>query len=141
MITKNKPKSGVATKKSAKKKSSPRIKKETNPAQVRKDVSRMVESEAGKMAKAVIDEGKKGQLATVKYLFEMAAIYPAQADQASATADEDCFAKTLLHRLNIPDEPIRHEEDEEPKAAASGDSTDAKPADEGETKNLEPGLP
>ena len=81
------------------------------------------------------------QLATVKYLFEVAAIYPPQADQDSATADEDCFAKTLLHRLNIPDEPIRHEEDEEPKAAASVEKTATEPGHEGETKNPEPGLP
>ena len=136
MTTKKKAKSGVKKKKTAKKGN-----EETNPAQVRKDVSRMVESEAVEMAQAVIDEGKKGQLATMKYLFEMAAIYPAQADQDAATADEDCFAKTLLHRLNIPDEPIRHEEDEESKAAAPAEKTAAEPADEGETKNLKPGLP
>ena len=118
MTKKKKAKSGTAATKAAKKKSSPKSKKETNPAQVREDVSRMVESEAVEMAQAVIDEGKKGQLATMKYLFEMASIYPAQADRDSATADEDCFAKTLLHRLNIPEEPIRHEEDEETKAAA-----------------------
>jgi len=46
--------------------------KELNPSAVRKDIAAKVEAEAGELAKAVIEEGKKGQLATVKYLFEMA---------------------------------------------------------------------
>lgn len=110
--------SKTTAKKSAKKKSAPRAKKETNAADVRKKVSTMVKAKAMNMAKAVIGETKKGvpqdlQLATVKYLFEMAEIYPPQADQDAATADEDCLAKTLLNRLNIPDVPIRGDEDEE----------------------------
>jgi hypothetical protein len=65
-----------------------RAKKELNPVEVRKDISRMVESHAAKMAQAVIGEGEKGQLATVRYLFEMAEIYPISADGSHATADE-----------------------------------------------------
>ena len=64
----------------------------------------MVEAQAGIMAQAVMD-GQKGQLATVKYLLEAASIYPPSTDGSHATADEGCLAKTLLQRLNIPDEP------------------------------------
>jgi hypothetical protein len=105
--------------KSAKEKSPKRAKKETNSADVRKSVSTMVKSKALAMAEAVIGENEKGEvpkdllLATVKYLFEVAAIYPPQADQDAATADEDCLARTLLNRLNIPDVPIRRDEDED----------------------------
>jgi hypothetical protein len=98
---------------------------------VRKEVSKMVESEAVEMAQAVIDEGKKGQLATMKYLFEMASIFPAQADQDSASAEEDCLAKTLLRRLNIPEEPIRRDEDEEVQTTTVADAPAPKPAEEG----------
>jgi hypothetical protein len=119
--------SKAAAKKSAKKKSATKAKKETNAADVRKKVSTMVKAKAVNMAKAVIGETKKGvpqdlQLATVKYLFEVAEIYPPQADQDAATADEDCLAKTLLNRLNIPDVPIRRDEDED-AVSADKDST------------------
>src|SRR5579863_1623552 len=126
-MTKKKATSGTEAKaeKSAKEKKSKPSPKETNSADVRKTVSTMVKSKALAMAEAVIGENEEGEvpkdllLATVKYLFEVAAIYPPQADQDAASADEDCLAKTLLHRLNIPDEPIRRDEDEEPKAAGS----------------------
>jgi hypothetical protein len=127
-------------KKTAKKKSTPKSKKEPNPTEVRKNIAIMVESEAETMAQAVIDEGKKGQLAPVKYLFEVAEIYPPSTDGSHATADEDCLAKTLLHRLNIPDEPIARDEEDEPTATTSADKPAAKPAgeDEGKDSGSEP---
>jgi hypothetical protein len=70
-----------------------------------------------KRSAAVIGEGKKGQLATVKYLFEMAGVYPPLTDGSLATTDEDCLAKTLLNRLNIPDKPIGRDEEDEPVAS------------------------
>jgi hypothetical protein len=99
-------------KKTAQKKSSGKSKKKTNPAGVRKEVSRMVESGAVKMAQAVIDEGK-GQLATMRYFFEMASIFPPEANTDLADPEEECLAKTLLRRLNIPEEPIKRDDDEE----------------------------
>jgi hypothetical protein len=120
-----------AKKKRAKKASANRAKKkETNSADVRKRVSKMVKSKAMAMTKSVIGQTQKGvtkdlQLATVKYLFEMAEIYPPQADQDAASADEDCLAKTLLNRLNIPDEPIRRDEEEDAvstQKASAGES-------------------
>jgi len=122
--------SKATAKKSAKKKTAAKPKKENNAADVRKRVSKMVKAKAMNMAKAVIGETKKGvpqdlQLATVKYLFEVAEIYPPQADQDAATADEDCLAKTLLNRLNIPDVPIRRDEDVDvvsPEKSSVGES-------------------
>jgi hypothetical protein len=63
-------------------------------------------------------DGQKGQLATVKYLLEAASIYTPSTDGSHATADEGCLAKTVLQRLNIPDEPIRRDEEDEPESRA-----------------------
>jgi len=144
IIKKKKATSTRATKGTQKKKNT---KKKLDPAEVRKDIAQMVDWEAAVMVQAVIDEGKKGQLATVKYLLEMAEIYPASTDGSQGSADEDSLAKTLLHRLNLPEEPIVRDEGDEPesaeKAAASpgsegdGKGCDSKPGDDG-TKG--PGL-
>ena len=53
----------------------------------------------------------------MKYLFEMAEIYPASTDGSHASAEEDSLAKTLLHRLNLPEEPIARDEEDEPESA------------------------
>jgi hypothetical protein len=102
----------AAGKKTAKKKRAAKKMKEPNPSGVRKNIALMVQSEAGKMAKAVIDEGKKGQLATVKYLFEVASIFPPATDGSEASSEEDSLAKTLLHRLNLPEEPIARDDED-----------------------------
>jgi hypothetical protein len=96
----------------------PRTKKAVNPAEVRKDIARIVGSGAKKMAAAVMEEAFKGQLAPTKYLLEVAGVYPPVTDGEQATQEEDCLAKTLLERLNIPKKPVV-EEDEEP--AGTGD--------------------
>lgn len=135
-MIKKKAKAKAATKKAAtKKKGAPKSKKEINPAEVRKEIAEMVGSEATSMAQAVIGEGKKGQLATVKYLFEVAEIYPPSTDGNQATKDEECLAKTLLDRLNIPDKPIALDEEEEPmkRANPSSGTTTGKTAGEKES--------
>ncbi|HXY78858.1 MAG TPA: hypothetical protein VEH47_08590 [Candidatus Acidoferrales bacterium] len=109
-------KSKKTAKKSAKK-SHAKAKRETNPADVRKEVSKLVEADAKEMAQAVIEEGKKGQLAPVKFLFEMANIYPPAQDGTQATTEEDCLAKILLDRLTPPAKP---EEKDEEGAQGSG---------------------
>ena len=113
MIKKKAKKKAAAAKKSAKKKNGPKKEKQTHPAEVRKDISLMVEEEATSMAKAVIDAGKAGQLAQVKYLLELAKIFPAATDEGQGTPEGDSLAKTLLNRLNIPDVPIMHDENGE----------------------------
>jgi len=94
-------------------------KKEFNPAEVRKEISAMVGSEAKSMAAAVIGDGKKGQLATVKYLFDFASIFPPATDGSYATTDEDCLAKTLLARLDLPDKPVGRDDEDEPVKTAN----------------------
>ncbi len=74
----------------------------------------MVESHAASMAQAVIGRGELGQLATVKFLFEMASIFPASTDGSQATEDEDCLARTLLNRLDLPTEPVGRDDEDEP---------------------------
>jgi len=118
-MTKKKAKSKVI-KKTVKKKRSAKKKKEMNPVEVRKEIAQMVDLEATDMAQAVIDEGLKGQLATVKYLFEVAKIFPPATDGSESTSEEDSLAKTLLHRLNLPEEPIKHEDDDEPVMVGAG---------------------
>jgi hypothetical protein len=131
MIKKRAKRSGKAGKKPvSKKKNSQKKSKELHPGEVRKEISQMVESEATDMAQAVIGEGKKGQLATVKYLFEMAEIFP-PSPVAEGSEEEDCLAKTLLKRMGIPTEPIPHDEDDEPlnvgqAAAKTGDEDEKK---------------
>jgi len=143
-MTKKKAKSKTSKTTKAKQSSGKRRKKELNPAEVRKGISRMVESHANKMTKAVIDEGEKGQLATVKYLFEMAEIYPASTDGSHATEDEDCLARTLLNRLDLPTEPVGRDEEDEPvknakPGVASGKDVGEKSNKQSaEQKGLEP---
>lgn len=96
----------------------PRTKKAVDPAEVRKDIAKLVGSRATKVAKAVMEGALKGQLAPARFLFEVAGVYPALTDGEQATEEEDCLAKTLLERLNIPQKPVI-EEDEEP--AGTGD--------------------
>ena len=70
----------------------------------------MVEAQAGELTGAVIEEGKKGQLATVKYLFEMAHIYPELLVEEKGADGEKSLAETLLDSLGIPKEPVIHDE-------------------------------
>jgi len=133
-MIKKKAKKKTGTKKAAKKRSSLKSKKEFDPAQVRKEISELVGSQAETMAQAVIDEGKKGQVSPVKYLFEMAKIFPPSADGEQATTNEECLAQTLLRRMNLPEEPIKRDEDDEPKAATAATKPAVKAADEGESE-------
>ena len=98
--------------KSAKKARKPEVKKDINLAEVRKQVSDIVQSEAAEMTQAVVQEGKKGQVAPVRYLFEMANIFPVQANAEQATDEEDCLAKILLSRMEAPSKPEKEEDDE-----------------------------
>jgi hypothetical protein len=115
-MTKKKGTGKAVGKKSAKKSNAAKGKKELSAAEVRNDISRRVKSRAAGMAEAVMDEGEKGQLAPMKYLFEMANIFPPVNDGAEASRDEDCLAKTLLDRLKLPHEAAPghdHDEDED----------------------------
>jgi len=105
MIKKKTKKNKKAGKKTGKKKGEAKAKAETNPAEVRKEVSELVKAHATEMAQAVIGEGNKGQLAPVKYLFEVASIFPPVDDGTQATTEEDCLAKILIDRLRLAAAP------------------------------------
>lgn len=117
-MAQKKTKQNVAAKKVPRKKRTPKPKKEPNSAEVRKNISTMVKTDAAKLAQAVIEEGKKGQLATVKYLFELSRIFPPSTDGNEATKEEESLAKTLLNRLDLPDEPVVRDEDDMPVRVA-----------------------
>jgi hypothetical protein len=95
----------------AKNKSEANPKPETNPAEVRREVCKMVEAEAAEMAKAAIHEAKNGQLAPMKYLFEMAGIYPPSPDEAQVAPEEDSLAKILLDRLKLAATPVENHDE------------------------------
>jgi len=90
------------------------------------------------MAKAVIEEGKKGQLATVKYLFEMAKIFPETTDGSQVTTDEESLAKTLLRRLDLPEEPVVRDEEDPPNGLTPVAKATPKPAEEAEDSGTAP---
>jgi hypothetical protein len=91
---KSKKASSKDTKKTAKKKKSRKSKpgkKERDAKEVRHECSKLVKEDAREVTVAVIGEAKKGQLGPMKYLFEMANIFP-QADDGSQTSAEEGLA-------------------------------------------------
>jgi hypothetical protein len=104
--------------KTASKKKLPRSKKDRNPAAVRNDIAKIVESGAKRITKAVMEQAMTGQLAPAKYLFEMASIYPSSTDGSFSTKDEESLAETLMRSLGLPDKPIPRDE-EDPLVPAS----------------------
>jgi hypothetical protein len=112
-------------------------KKNTDPAQVREQLAGIVKSGAKGITQAVMDHAMNGELAPAKYLLEMAGVYPPpKQDEELAAQEEDCLAKTLLDRLNIPqkaEEPVTDE-------PVEGDSAKDNPAtDHGTAKDPEGG--
>lgn len=120
MIKKKAKRKSAATKESKKETKSKKARTPANPADVRKDIAKIVKSGAKKITKAVMEQAMTGQLAPAKFLFEVAAIYPASTDGSEATTDEECLAKTLLDRLDIPDKPVGRDEEDEPASPATG---------------------
>ncbi|HEY6770006.1 MAG TPA: hypothetical protein VI386_35145 [Candidatus Sulfotelmatobacter sp.] len=100
-----------AGKKSAKKSLG---KKDANPAEMRRLIANIVGGELGEITLAVVGDAKKGQLATVKYLWEVAGVYPmvtAAVDTEEPT--ENCLTQRLIRRLGLPDGPLPNNEDED----------------------------
>jgi hypothetical protein len=125
-MTRKKAKTGkVAVKKSAPKKKTTRAKKQSDPAQVREQLAGIVKSKAKGITKAVMDHAMHGELAPAKYLLEMAGVYPATSDDGQTTQEEDCLAKTLLDRLNVPHERPANSPQEEPEDADTPVSDEA----------------
>jgi hypothetical protein len=113
-------------------------KKELNPVGTWKDVAALVESHAKKMAEAVIEEGEKGQVSPVKFLFEMAKIQPPP-EGAETTEEEESLAKTLFRTLNIPLTPVAADQYEaEDTVVIPANTSVAKDEDTGEEKSEDP---
>jgi hypothetical protein len=109
-------------------KSGKRPKKPADIVQVRESITNMVTNSAKAIAKQVIEDAKSGQLASVKYLFEVAGLYPLT-EETAAALPEHSLAHTLLRRMGLPTEPVIRDEDQVP-AALTGTAREAgrKPA-------------
>jgi hypothetical protein len=117
--------------------------KVANPAEMRQSIATMVELEMKSIGHAVVEEAKKGQLATVKYLFEVSGVYPAATEPSQAKPEEgETLARLLLTRLGLPLEPAISPDDEAPPRnppsagqrmvkAKDGDSAENPPAETG----------
>ena len=78
--------------------------------QIRTNIHNMVWNSVETIATAMINAAKSGQLATGKYLFEVAGIYPAT-EETKGIPKEDSLAYTLLKRLGLPTEPLTDDGD------------------------------
>lgn len=109
-------------------KSGKRPKKPADIVQVRESITNMVTNSAKTIANRVIKDAKTGQLASVKYLFEVAGLYP-PTEETTAALPEHSLAHTLLRRMGLPTEPVIGDEDQMP-AALTGNARQAvrKPA-------------
>ena len=119
-------------------------------AEVRKEISSIVGTNAAALTRAVMGEGLKGQLAPVKYLFEATGLYPAT-ECSEIKPDKESLAHTLMRNLKLPESPIVNEDDEDadsgsPNLAAAGagptkqqDGTDAGTSADGKRSSGEQG--
>jgi len=82
--------------------------KPPDAAQAREDVKGRVRRAAGGIADELIKVAMSGQLATAKYLFEVAGLYPATEE---AEPQENSLAYILLKRLGLPTDPLDEETD------------------------------
>jgi hypothetical protein len=141
-MIKKKAKGKAAAKKGAKAKNRASTrrskKKELNPVATWKDVAMLVESHATAMAEAVIEEGEKGQVSLVKFLFEVAKIGPPP-EGAETTEEEESLAKTLFRTLNIPMTPVAADQyDAEDTVVIPANAAVQKEEEKGEEKSGEP---
>ena len=95
---------GVA-KKAAKKSGTSGKARKFDPAAVRERLARMVSNRASKMLnKAMSDAENKSNVPAVKYMLEMAGIFPAGTLPVEQEEAEP-LAKTLLQALGLPTDP------------------------------------
>ncbi len=69
---------------------------------VREQIIRLVGNEALKMAKSIVKLAGDGNYLAMKYLFEMAGLFPAIV--STELAPEESLSKILLRNLGIPEE-------------------------------------
>jgi hypothetical protein len=96
-------------------KSSDKKMEDANPLEMRRKVTNIVGAKLNEIADATVGEAKKGQLATVKYLFEVAGVYPPSTDSFMNNPEEDTFMQRVVRRLGLPEGPLPSEEDDPPE--------------------------
>jgi len=79
--------------------------------QIRQEITNLVGKEAGPMVESAIEEAHKGHFGAMKYLFEIVGLYPA--GDTEAGPKDNSLARTLLHRLGLPEEPTLEKPDAE----------------------------
>ena len=87
-------------------------------ALVREEITQLVANQAFGMILSTIEEVHEGHHATMKFLFEIAGIYPVP--EKGEDAEDHGLAKTLLDRLGIQVESIPETDYERLPAAAMG---------------------
>jgi hypothetical protein len=73
-------------------------------AVIRKQITNLVGDQALTMVEATMGQVAKGHFAAMKYLFEMIGLFPATGQEEAPA--ENVLAKTLLHRLGLPEDPV-----------------------------------
>jgi hypothetical protein len=89
--------------------------KDVNPAEMRRQISQIVNDELGDITMAVVGEAKKGQLATTKYLWEVTGVYPPVETgiDLDRPEEEDTFMQRLVRRFGAPEGPLPGGEDDD----------------------------
>jgi hypothetical protein len=72
-------------------------------AEIRRQIKHQVVREAGEMVAAAIVRAKTGHCQIMKYLFELAGLYPQAAEENGG--DDFSLARTLCERLGLPPVP------------------------------------
>jgi len=80
-----------------------RSQKPVDLEEIRRKIANLVGAEAAPMVESAIEEAHKGHFGAMKYLFEIVGLYPA--GEAETGQSENSLARTLLHRLGLPEEP------------------------------------
>ena len=88
---------------------------------VRERITNLVGNRAVEMVETTMDEVDKGHYLAMKYLFEMIGLCPATTPEE--VLREDSLAKTLLHRLQLPEETDPGCEVTEDCATAAAETT------------------
>lgn len=73
-------------------------------AEVRRRIREDVIRQAGEMVAAAIEKAKGGHYQIMKYLFELAGLYPQAADENAG--DDFSLARVLCDRLGLPPAPV-----------------------------------
>jgi hypothetical protein len=100
----NKTKTSRARKGSKKAPSAPKkALKQVDLDAIREQITNLVGNGAVEMVETTMEEVGKGRYLAMKYLFEMIGLSPATTPEV--VPEEDSLARTLLRRLQLPEDP------------------------------------